>query len=223
MNSASLPPLEIVVVSDVVCPWCYVGKRQLDAALAQWRQQPSHRAPPVLRWLPFQLNPDMPAQGMPRSDYLERKFGSADPSIHDRVRTAARTAGLDLQLAQITRQPNTLKAHALIDLAAEAGLQSEVAEALFSAYFLHGRDLSDDAQLRAIAEKAGMNDELVSGALTEEAVLQRVAATDREIRERGVQGVPLFVIGLEGQAGIPVNGAQGTAALLEAMNRAGAD
>lgn len=218
----TLPRLEIVVVSDVVCPWCFIGKRQLDQALVHWAASSPRHGQPLLRWLPFQLNPELPPQGMPRADYVRHKFGSNEAAIHERVQAAARKAGLELRFDAITRQPNTLKAHALIDLAAEADLQSQVAEALFTAWFLQGRDLADDRELRAIAQAAGMNDELIGGALDEPAVLQRVAATEQDIRERGVQGVPLFVVGLEDRAGIAINGAQGATVLLEALARAAA-
>jgi predicted DsbA family dithiol-disulfide isomerase len=220
MTPTPAPRLEIVVVSDVVCPWCFIGKRQLDGALVQWQQQRPQAPRPLLRWLPFQLNPDLPAPGIPRAQYMEHKFGAAASSVHDRVRAAGRAAGLELQLDRIARQPNTLKAHALIDQAAEAALQTQVAEALFSAFFLQGRDLADDAVLRAIAREAGLNDELIEGALSQDEVLQRVALIDQQVRERGVNGVPLFVIGLEGEAGQPISGAQGVPALLDAMEQA---
>lgn len=220
MTLAPAPRLEIVVVSDVVCPWCFIGKRQLDGALAQWPEQRPHVPRPLLRWLPFQLNPDLPAHGIPRAQYMQRKFGAAASNVHDRVRAAGRAAGLELQLDRIARQPNTLKPHALIDQAAEADLQTQVAEALFSAFFLQGRDLADDAVLRAIAQKAGLNDELIEGALSRDEVRQRVALVDQQVRERGVGGVPLFVIGLEGEVGQPVSGAPGVPALLEALEQA---
>jgi predicted DsbA family dithiol-disulfide isomerase len=220
--SAHLPAvLQIDVVSDVVCPWCYIGKRQLDAAVLRWRQGSPDSAAPEIRWRPFQLNPGMPAQGISRSDYLVQKFGSPDGGGRfDAVRAAARAAGLDLKLEAIKVQPNTLKAHGLLELADEGASQMALAEGLFSAYFIDGRDLSDDQTLREVALAAGVNEDLVEAGLTLESVTQLVAAADAELREFGVSGVPLFIIGTEAGQRVPVHGAQGTEALLRAMRQA---
>ena len=219
-NTPTAPArLDIAVVSDVVCPWCFVGHGQLGQALAAWAQQHPDLPAPRLRWYPFQLNPDMPEQGMSRSAYMAAKFGNADlDAIHQRLESAAQAAGVALQLGRITQQPNTLKAHTLINLAADAGLQTPVAHALFQAYFHDGRDLSDDAQLRAAAAEAGLNDEIIGSALEDADQQARVARLDADLRQQGVSGVPLFVFTREGtdhQA--VVSGAQGRDALLQAM------
>lgn len=205
--------LTVDLVSDVVCPWCFIGKRQLDAAFAQ-RGVPS----PLVRWHAFQLNPDMPAGGMPREDYLRAKFGRADGAgIYDRVRAAAATAGLTLNLESIRRQPNTLKAHALIATAGVAPLASAVAEALFTAYFQAGEDLTDDATLRRVASGAGLDEASIDAALGEEAMLrEQIAEGDRNLRAQGIGGVPLFVFSA-GDRQAAVSGAQGPAALLAAI------
>lgn len=220
MSSLSPSVLGIDVVSDVVCPWCYVGKRQLEQALAQRRARFPDAAPPVVRWRPFQLNPGLPPGGMPRREYLERKFGAADGGgRYDRVLAAARAVGLELRLEAIQVQPNTLKAHGLIELAAESLDQSAVAEAFFRAYFQDGRDLSDDAVLREIALGAGMSDALVDTVLGSDAVTRIVAAADAELRDYGVTGVPLFIMGNAMGEHLAVSGAQGAEALLQAMRR----
>ena len=220
MSSLSPSVLGIDVVSDVVCPWCYVGKRQLEQALARRREIASDLPPPVVRWRPFQLNPGLPPGGMPRSDYLERKFGKADGGgRHDRVLAAAREVGLELRLDAIRVQPNTLKAHGLIELAAESLDQSAAAEAFFRAYFQEGRDLSDDAVLREIAVGVGMSEALVDTVLDSDSVTRIVAAADAELREYGVGGVLLFIVGNSLDEHIAVSGAQGAKALLEAMRR----
>jgi predicted DsbA family dithiol-disulfide isomerase len=213
--------LQIDIVSDVVCPWCYVGKRQLEQAIALWQQDHPDLPPPALRWRPFQLNPDMPLQGMPRSAYLRQKFGSSDGgSRYDRVRAAARAVGLELGLERITVQPNTLKAHGLIELALDSGRQTVLAEAFFEAYFMDGRDLSQDATLREIAAGTGLGDDVIDAVLGEEAVIRLVAAADLELRDYGVTGVPLFIIGSAGGGErLAISGAQGEKALLQAMRQ----
>jgi predicted DsbA family dithiol-disulfide isomerase len=221
MSSLSPSVLGIDVVSDVVCPWCYVGKRQLEQALARRHAMFPDLPPPVVRWRPFQLNPGLPPAGMPRQAYLERKFGAADGGgRYDRVLAAAREVGLELRLDAIRVQPNTLKAHGLIELAAESLDQSAAAEAFFRAYFQEGRDLSDDAVLREVALGAGMSEALVDTVLGSDSVTQIVAAADTELREYGVTGVPLFIIGNALGEHVAVSGAQGSAALLEAMRKA---
>ncbi len=220
MSSLSPSVLGIDVVSDVVCPWCYVGKRQLEQALERRRAMYPDLPPPVVRWRPFQLNPGLPPGGMPRSTYLERKFGATDGGgRYDRVLAAARAVGLELRLDAIRVQPNTLKAHGLIELAAESLDQSAAAEACFQAYFQEGRDLSDDAVLREIGVRLGMSETLVDTLLDSDSVTRIVAAADAELREYGVSGVPLFIFGNALDERVGVSGAQGTEALLEAMQR----
>lgn len=216
--------LQIDIVSDVVCPWCYVGKRQLEKAIALRQEDCPGLPMPTLRWRPFQLNPDLPLQGMRRADYLRQKFGSADGGgRYDRVRAAAREVGLELALERIAIQPNTLKAHGLIELALETGRQTMLAEAFFKAYFVDGRDLSQDATLREIAAGAGLDGDVIDAVLDEEAVIRLVAAADTELREYGVTGVPLFIFGhadgRDDAKRLAVSGAQGPQALLQAMRQ----
>jgi predicted DsbA family dithiol-disulfide isomerase len=219
-QSQQAPPVEIDIVSDIVCPWCFVGKRQLEAAIGRWQQSNPGRTAPVLRWRAFQLNPDLPTAGIARAEYLRHKFGpNGGPAIYDRVRSAASLAGLDLALERITRQPNTLKAHALVELAAETGLQTAMVEALFQAYFQQGGDLTDDAVLRALALAVGLPEPTVDAALTGESVTRLVAAGEAELREYGVNGVPLFIIGREGGERVAISGAQGADALLSAIRQ----
>ena len=214
------PVLEIDVVSDVVCPWCFIGKRQLDAALARRRSTRPDLPAPRVRWRAYQLNPDLAAEGVSREEHYRRKFGNAAATMVERVRQAGRAIGLELQLERITRQPNTLAAHALIELAAEDERQTAMAEALFEAFFLQGRDLTDSAVLLEIATGVGMRKELAEAALDPEgSVQQLVAAGESELREFGVNGVPLFIIGREDTGRIAVSGAQGADALIEAMRR----
>jgi len=148
--------LRIDVISDVVCPWCYVGKRQLEAALERWQADHPDAPAPIVRWHPFQLNPDFPEAGMARADYLQRKFGTADPgAIYQRVQAAAAAVGLAPEFAKIARQPNTLRAHALIAAAPDQASQQAVVERLFQAYFVEGADLSSRDVLATLAAEAG--------------------------------------------------------------------
>lgn len=222
MTAAAGVPLEVSVVSDVVCPWCFIGLAQLDAALAEWSARPGH-VPPQVRWYPFQLNPQMPAAGMPREEYLRTKFGEGGlDAVHERLNGAAARAGVTLALDRIRRQPNTLRPHALIAVAGASGRQHALARALFEAYFQQGRDLSDDTVLREVAAAAGLPDDAIDAALGDDAVAAEVAQMDADIRRQGVGGVPLFVVGRDGVNHAAVSGAQGTAAILQAFERAAA-
>lgn len=207
-------PLRIDVVSDVVCPWCFVGKRQLEQALARWQRDHPDR-PVEVRWHPFQLNPDLPAEGMARTDYLAGKFGSADTSrIYANVNRAASAVDLPLAIESIVRQPNTVRAHALINAAAEQeGLQDVVVEALFVAYFQQARDLTDTSELRRIAREAGLTEPAVDHALDDALAHQTIAEADQRARRAGIRGVPCFIV--NGRSA--VSGAQGADAILDTM------
>lgn len=205
--------IRIDVVSDVVCPWCFVGKRQLEEALARWRQM--HPGQPVeVHWHPFQLNPDLPAEGVSRSDYLAQKFGSADTSrIYANVQRAAGAVDLTLAIDAIARQPNTLRAHALMAAAPDEASQDALAEALFRAYFQQGRDLTDVAQLRDIARSVGLADSAIERALADPQAHQEIAEADQRARRAGIRGVPCFIV--NGRSA--VSGAQGADAILDKM------
>ncbi len=141
--------MNIDVISDVVCPWCFIGKRHLESALAAWRNDHPGEAQPVVRWHPFQLNPQLPRSGVPRAEYIATKFGGPQRAkeIYARVANAGARAGIAFNFDGITVQPNTLNAHRLIHHAGSGGRQDAMAEALFRAYFLEGADLSSDDAL----------------------------------------------------------------------------
>ena len=180
------------ILSDPICPWCLVGKAQLDAALAQ---RPGH--PLVPAWHPFQLNPDMPAGGMDRRDYLEAKFGGREAAarVYARIDEAARAAGIEIDFAAIGRTPNTVDAHRLIHWAGIEHRQGAVVGVLFAAYFLQGRDIGDRDVLAGIAGAAGMDADAVARLLATEADADDVRARDAHARERGVSAVPTFLVG----------------------------
>jgi predicted DsbA family dithiol-disulfide isomerase len=206
--------VRIDIVSDVVCPWCYVGKRQLERAIEQLcREHPQMPAPEVV-WHPFQLNPDMPEQGMDRQHYLERKFGNADTAlIYARVKEAAAQVGLDLPLEHISRVPNTQSAHALMAACQEDSEQAmRLAEGLFQAFFVEHHDLSSPNVLRSLALGAGLTSEQIEQALSPSALTQ-IQERDAAVREQGITGVPFFVVN-QSQA---VSGAVGTASLYQLL------
>ncbi|MBE2277757.1 MAG: DsbA family oxidoreductase [Rhodobacteraceae bacterium] len=186
-----MTPVSLDVFIDPVCPWCYIGKANLDRALAGAPVQPFATA-----WHPFQLNPDLPREGVAKRAYLEAKFGGKAQvdAIHERLREAARKAGVALDPDIPQRQPNTLDAHRLIHWAGIEGRQDPVVTALFRAYWDEGRDIGDAAVLSAIAAGAGMDGDAVARLLTTDADADDLMARDRDAREKGVTAVPTFLI-----------------------------
>ena len=215
--SAMSSALTIDVVSDLVCPWCWIGKGQLDAALARWCALHPRQPAPTVVWHPFQLNPDLPPQGMPRGDYLEAKFGSRHAYPAERIVQAAERAQVPMRLERIARQPNTLRAHALLAAAGATGglLQHAMAERLFRAYFDEGLDIGDEAVLRRLGAQAGLSVERIDASMHNDA-LEASAAADAQARRAGISGVPFFIVGNR----VGVSGAQGADALLHAFDRA---
>ncbi len=210
--------LHIDVVSDVVCPWCYVGKRRLEDALAQWARAHPDQALPSVRWHPFQLNPDLDPAGMARADYVAQKFGPRAASVYERVSAVGASVGIPFNFSGIQRQPNTLKAHALIALTEAGPEQDRLVQALFDAYFIENLDLTDDAVLTDVATRAHISPDRVQQALNDPDLLAQVAQADAKARSLGIQGVPFFVV--NGQ--YAVSGAQEPEQLLAAMAQASA-
>ena len=213
--------LQLEIVSDIVCPWCYIGKRRMEAALALFAKAHPDQPAPHVSWLPFQLNPDLPASGISRADYLLRKFGTPDGGgMYERVSSEGKKEGLDFDFKSIARQPNTLKAHALLAAALKsdetASLQANVKEALMQAYFCQGADLTQDAVLQQIATQAGMPPEAAHAVLQDSAAHQGTAAEDAELRRIGINGVPFLIINRKKG----ISGAQPPQALLAAMEQA---
>jgi len=214
MNS---PTLTIDVVSDVVCPWCYIGKRKLEVALASAGS--SDLPTVVVRWHPFQLNPDMPAQGVPRKQYLEDKFGGPERAaeIYERVRAAGQAVGLQLNIDGITRQPNTLAAHALIAFAQQGDADgNDIKERLLKAYFVENRFIGDALVLAEIAEEAGLSASAAQTFVTDPQQLAQVAQADAHVRSLGINGVPFFIF----NQAVTLSGAQDPTILLAAMQQA---
>lgn len=184
-------PVTLDVVSDVVCPWCYVGKRRLERAIEQ-ADVPVH-----IRWRPFQLDPTIPPEGKSRREYLEGKFGSAErvQALFDSLNEAGAAEGIAFAFEQIERSPNTIDAHRLIRWAGDEGRQEGVVEALFHAYFLEGRDLGDHAVLADIAAAAGMDGPKIAARLASDEDRAAVQAEINSAYQIGVTGVPTFILG----------------------------
>ncbi len=183
--------ITINIISDTICPWCFIGKRKLERALAEKPPEDVVR----IEWQPFQLNPDMPAEGLDRASYLNAKFGGPEGArqVYDRIRAAGRSVGIAFDFETMPRTPNSVNSHRLIRRAGEAGLQDAVVEALFRAYFLDGGDVSGVDSLVDIATAAGMDADDTRAYLESDADVDAVRAEDQHARRGGVQGVPFFV------------------------------
>jgi predicted DsbA family dithiol-disulfide isomerase len=203
-------PVQIEIVSDVVCPWCYIGKRRLEQALAGGGPQVE------VVWRPFQLNPDLPETGMERDAYVRRKFGAAGGGLYARVAAVGASAGIPFAFERIVRQPNTVAAHQLIALAVPGPQQDAVVESLFRGYFLEGADLTDRQTLLALAGRAGLDATATRACLDDAASRQAVLDADGMARDLGVEGVPFFIFDRR----FAVSGAQEAAVLAQAIERA---
>lgn len=170
-----------------------------------------------MRWLPFQLNPDLPAAGISRREYIERKWGPGrGPEVYARVAAAGRTVDVAFAFDKITVQPNTLEAHRLLHYAQQQGRQDEMAEVLFAAYFLEGVNITDRNALAAAAGRAGLDRDAAAAYLASDADRDLVGEADIEARNAGIGGVPFFIFNRR----VGVSGAQEADALLEAMEQA---
>ena len=197
------------VISDVICPWCFIGKRRLEKAIV------AHGGPVKVRWLPFQLNPTMPREGISRREYRTKKFGSWERSqeLDARVVAVGKAEGIDFAFDRIERAPNTLDAHRLIGLADPEGVQGAVVEALFRAYFTDGRDISNRQTLLDIVAEAGLDrgkaEVVLNGANGQVA--------EELSRRHRLDGVPFFIV--NGQ--MTVSGAQPPGTFLEMFRSVG--
>jgi predicted DsbA family dithiol-disulfide isomerase len=184
--------IEIDVVSDAICPWCYIGKRRLEQAITAVSGTHEVR----VRWKPFQLNPSMPPEGMDRKTYRLTKFGSEETvrKLDQRVIEAGKSVGLTLAMDKIGRTPNTLDAHRLIWFAGSQGVQDALVERLFRAFFTEGRDIGDRETLVDLAADAGLDREAARKLLGSTRGLQEVRKEEEEARSRYIEAVPTFTI-----------------------------
>jgi predicted DsbA family dithiol-disulfide isomerase len=204
--------LPIDIISDVICPWCYIGKRRLEKAVAALDR------PVKVRWLPFQLNPSMPKEGISRKDYRTAKFGSLERSLEldAKVVAVGQEEGIHFAFDRIERTPNTIDAHRLIWLADKEGVQDAVVEALFRAYFTEGRDISKRQTLIDVVAKSGLDRRKAENVLESDEGLEAIKEAGEQARRFRVDGVPFFII----NGKITLGGAQPPEAFLEAFGRA---
>jgi len=203
--------VKLDIISDPICPWCFIGKAQLDRAL---EARPDH--PFTIEWHPFQLNPEMPAEGMERRAYLEAKFGGKEGALnaYQPIVEHARKAGVAIEFDRIQRTPNTLDAHRLIHWAGIEDRQTPVVTALFRAYFQDGRDIGAHEVLADIADTAGMDAAVVLRLLATDEDKADLREKDAGFRKMGIQSVPTFIVG--GQHAVP--GAQPTELWLKVID-----
>ncbi|MGB7268184.1 MAG: DsbA family oxidoreductase [Albidovulum sp.] len=183
--------IRLDIISDVACPWCYVGKAYLDRAL---QARPDH--PMLIEWHPYQLNPDMPDEGMDRAEYMSAKFGSRENVIgfHKTLLEHAEKAGVAFNLPAVKRAPNTLNAHRLIHWAGLEGRQTAMKSALLKAYWCDGRDIGCTKTLTDIAAEVGLDREIMQRLLQSDADRDEIAARAAHARTRGVNSVPTFIL-----------------------------
>lgn len=202
--------MDIAIYSDVICPWCFIGKRRRERALAQARLA----GEAAIEWLPFELNPDMPPEGMPRAEYRARKFGAERSAALDaQIREVGEEEGIRFAFERMQRTPSTRRAHMLIAHATEEGRGPALVEALFAAYFEAGADIGDERVLVETSAQAGLDRERARTALSSEELRRRVLQGEREAAQLGISGVPFFII----ERSWAVSGAQPTPAWLEAL------
>jgi predicted DsbA family dithiol-disulfide isomerase len=206
--------LHVDVISDVICPWCYIGKRRLEKGVAALDGQHEVR----VRWLPFQLNQAMPREGTSRREYRTRKFGSWERSLEldARVAAAGKAEAISFAFDRIDRTPNTLDAHRLIWLAGQEGVQGGVVEALFRAYFTKGRDIGNHQTLLDVVAEAGLDRGRAEAVLNSDDGLEAIKEADALARRFPVEGVPFFIV----NGRITLSGAQQPDAFLEAFRQA---
>ena len=212
--NAIAEPLTIDVVSDVVCPWCYLGKRRLDAAI----REAGDGAPIAVRWRPFQLDASIPAGGMDRRAYMKAKFNDDVrlAAIHDRLTDMGEQVGIAYAFDRIERAPNTLDAHRLIRWASDGDKQDAVVDRLFRLYFEEGRDIGDRQVLVEAARDCGMDVDLVEQRFAGGDDVDAVQAEIAQAQAVGVSGVPFFIFA--SRFGVP--GAQDTDVLTKAIAQA---
>ena len=183
--------MRIDIFSDPICPWCFIGKRRLERAL---RSRPGLR--PTVAWRAFQLNPAMPKDGMDRQHYLSAKFGSAAEAqrLYGHIAQVGLTEDIEFRFDRIAVTPNTVDAHRLIRLAGDNDQASEMAEALFHAYFLEGRNIGDRAMLTSIAAEVGLDRQTAESYLASGEDADAIRGEDLHGRQLGIEGVPYFIV-----------------------------
>jgi predicted DsbA family dithiol-disulfide isomerase len=205
--------LTVDIISDVICPWCYIGKRRMEKAIATLDRQHEVR----VHWLPFQLNPSMPKEGINRREYRTAKFGSWERSLEldAKMVEVGESEGIHFAFDRNERTPNTLDAHRLIWLADKQGCQDAVVEALFRAYFTDGRDIGNPQILIEVVAEAGLNRHQAELLLNGDEGMEAIREAGEMARRFRVEGVPFFII----NGKITLSGAQPSEAFVEAFGQ----
>ena len=208
--------MQIDIVSDTICPWCLVGKRRLEAALAQ---RPNLAV--EVQWHPFQLNPGTPIEGVDRETYIQEKFGSSNYPLQmlDALNAAGKSVDVDFDFHSMPRVPNTLRSHRVIRWAGEAGVQDALVDILFNRYFLEQGHIGDPEVLAKAAAEAGMDGDEVRLRLDRGDDAEVVASEDEHARRLGISGVPTFIVDQK----YAVSGAQEPQALLQVFDKVAAE
>ena len=205
--------LTVDVISDVICPWCFIGKRRLEKAIASVDMQVS------VQWHPFQLNPAMPKEGISRKEYRTRKFGSWERSMEldAKVIAVGKSEGINFAFDKTIRTPNTVDAHRLIWLADQHSCQDAVVEALFRAYFTDGWNISDRETIIDVGAEVGLDQQAVETMLNSDQGMDVIAEAGELSQRHGVTGVPFFII----NNAITLSGAQEPEEFQKAFRQAG--
>ncbi len=184
-------PVHIDIVSDVMCPWCYIGKRRMEKAL-----ELAPDVPVTVQWRPFQLDGTLPAEGKDRQQYLNEKFGGAVQAraIYTRIEEAGRLEGIPFEFDKITKSPNTLDCHRLLRWAVRDGVQNELSEELFRLYFIEGADLTRSDTLVQAAKTVGMEADKVAELLQSTADAEETKEEIQAAHQMGITGVPCFIV-----------------------------
>lgn len=183
--------IKIDIVSDAVCPWCYIGKKRLDKALNKYKKYKFD-----INWHAFQLNPSMPRNGMDRKQYLFSKFGDENRAtdIYKQIELAGLSSGIEFNFEQITTMPNSFSAHILIEYSKEENLQSDITEKLFNAFFIEGKNIGNREVLLEIARKSNIKNFSKNIFSERKDIIDNVQISDNTNRKKGISGVPFFII-----------------------------
>ena len=205
--------VRVDIVSDIVCPWCLIGWERLKRAAAMLEGEIEIDA----HWLPFELNPEMPAAGVDRQAYLVAKFGQARAEeVTDRLAAAAAADGISMHFDRVRRQPNTFAAHRLLHWAEQEGRGTALKEALFQAHFVDGKFIGDEDTLVGLADHAGLDSQRAREVIETEALADDVRSLEARAREIGIQGVPFFILDQK----LALSGAQAPEVMVGALREA---
>lgn len=212
MNTTSQLPIKIDIVSDVACPWCYVGKRRLEQALEQWEG-----APIEVEWHPYQLDPTMRAEGLNRDTYLGNKFGDIERAqqMTDHLTNVGKEVGIDFDFGENWLAVNTLPLHQMLVVAGQEGFKNELKERFLKAYFVETLHLNDTSILENIGAEFGWSTEKVQAIIQNEELGKAVQQKIKHFQESGVSGVPFFIINNK----YGISGAQPSEVFLDAFKQ----